>query len=73
MKKESDNFCYYKCVSGHCPLIIEEEKYGVRVSTCVDYCGDSSYSGCSDCCFEGSDLCSRCIHYHPEEGGFNNV
>lgn len=29
-----DNYCYEKCVNGHCPLIIEEERYGLRVSTC---------------------------------------
>lgn len=34
-----DNYCYESCVNGHCPLIIEEERYGVRSSTCDDYCG----------------------------------
>lgn len=34
-----DNYCYESCVNGHCPLIVEEERYGVRSSTCDDYCG----------------------------------
>lgn len=33
-----DNYCYENCVNGHCPLIIEEERYGGRSSTCDDYC-----------------------------------
>lgn len=60
--KERDNFVYYNCVSGNCPLIIEEERYGVRTSTCKEYCKDNSFSGCNNCYFEGSDICNECIH-----------
>ena len=60
-------FTYYNCVSGNCPLIIEEEKYGVRTSTCEDYCGDNNFCGCNNCCFEGSDICNDCIHKESDE------
>ena len=35
----NDYYTNYTCVDGHCPLIVEEEKYGIRTSTCEDYCG----------------------------------
>lgn len=34
-----DYYTNYNCVSGNCPLMVEEEKYGIRSSTCDDYCG----------------------------------
>lgn len=60
--EKQDCFVYYNCVSGNCPLIIEEEKYGVWTSTCKDYCGTNSFSSCKNCCFEGSYICNECIH-----------
>lgn len=68
VKEKEDRFVYYNCVSGHCPLIVEEEMYGVRTSTCEEYCG-SEFSGCNVCCFEGSDMCEDCIHSEEEEVG----
>lgn len=37
-----DIFVYYKCVDGHCPLVVEEELYGCRTSTFdgSPYCKD---------------------------------
>ena len=32
-----DIFVYYKCVDGHCPLVVEEELYGCRTSTCQNF------------------------------------
>ena len=59
-----DNYCYVSCVDGHCPLFIEDEIYGVCVSTCDDYCG-SGFSGCDTCCFLGDVvICGDCIHEH---------
>lgn len=60
--KEKDCFTYYNCVNGNCPLIIEEEMYGTRTSTCKEYCGNNSFSSCNSCYFEGSDICNECIH-----------
>jgi len=53
-----DHYTNYNCVSGNC---IEEEKYGIRTSTCDDYCG-TGFCGCSTCYFEESDLCNECVH-----------
>lgn len=56
-----DCYVYYNCVSGNCPIIVEERLYGVSCSSCLDYCG-SDFRGCDSCFFEGSDMCSECIH-----------
>lgn len=56
-----DSYTNYNCVSGNCPLIIEEEKYGVRTSTCEEYCG-SGFGGCENCYFEDSKICDECVH-----------
>ena len=56
-----DRYTYFNCSNGSCPLIVEEEKYGIRTSTCEDYCG-SGFCGCSTCYFEGSDICRECVH-----------
>lgn len=60
--EKHDCFVYYKCISGYCPLLIEENKYGGRISTCESYCGDSGFCGCNNCCFEHSNICDECIH-----------
>ena len=60
--EKQDCFTYYNCVSGNCPLVIEEEKYGIRTSTCKEYCGDDSFCGCNNCYFHGSDICDECIY-----------
>lgn len=57
----NDYYTNYTCSSGHCPLIVEEEKYGVRTSTCEDYCG-SGFGGCNNCYYENSELCEECVH-----------
>lgn len=57
----NDYYTNYTCISGHCPLIVEEEKYGVRTSTCKDYCG-SGFGGCNHCYYENSELCEECVH-----------
>ena len=46
----------------HISSLIEEEKYGIRTSTCKEYCGDDSFCGCNNCYFHGSDICDECIH-----------
>lgn len=56
-----DIFVYYKCVDGHCPLVVEEELYGCRTSTCQDYCG-GGFCGCNNCWFDGSPYCKDCVH-----------
>lgn len=56
-----DYYTNYNCVSGNCPLMVEEEKYGIRSSTCDDYCG-TGFGGCSTCYFEESDSCNECVH-----------
>lgn len=56
-----DSYTNYNCVSGNCPLIVEEEKYGVRISTCEEYCG-SGFGGCENCYFEDSKMCAECVH-----------
>lgn len=48
-----DYFVNFRCVDGHCPLIVEEQLYGVRTSTCDDYCG-SGFLGCNNCYYECS-------------------
>lgn len=57
----NDYFVYFNCVNGHCPLIIEEELYGCRTSTCQDYCG-GGFCGCNNCWFDGSPYCKDCVH-----------
>lgn len=57
-----DRYVYYNCVSGNCPLLVEEAIYGAQVSTCKEYCGDDNYTSCDDCCFYKSDMCNDCIH-----------
>lgn len=56
-----DYFVNFRCVDGHCPLIVEEELYGVRTSTCDDYCG-SGFLGCNNCYYECSEECKECAH-----------
>lgn len=57
-----DRYVYYNCVSGNCPLLVEERLFGTQVSTCKEYCGEDNYNGCNDCYFCGSDICNDCIH-----------
>lgn len=54
--------CYVngRCVDGCCPLIIEEELYGVTTSTCEDYCGNYMDSTCESCWFLDSSICNEC-------------
>ena len=56
-----DCYTYFNCSNGSCPLIIEEQIYGIRTSTCDDYCGNG-FGGCNTCYFEGSDICIECVH-----------
>ena len=67
MGNKSDNYCFERCVDGHCPIVIEEEIYGCCTSDCSDYCGNV-FHGCDFCYFYGSDFCNDCIH----EEVFNN-
>ena len=55
--------CYtnFNCSNGSCPLILEEEIYGIRTSTCKDYCG-TGFGGCNTCYFEDSDICKECVY-----------
>ena len=57
----NDFFVNFECVDGHCPLIVEEQKYGISTSTCDDYCG-SGFLGCDNCYFEDSEECKECVH-----------
>lgn len=57
----NDYYTNFNCSNGHCPLIIEQEKYGGTTSTCNDYC-DVGFCGCSTCYFEESEYCIECIH-----------
>lgn len=57
----NDFFVNYTCVDGHCPLIVEEEKYGGCTSTCDDYC-NSGFLGCNNCYYEDSEECKECVH-----------
>ncbi len=57
---------YYNCVDGHCPVLVEEFKYGVRISSCEDYCG-CVIENCENCYFEGSYMCNECIHSEHDE------
>lgn len=61
-KKSFDNFVYDNCVSGNCPLIVEEMMFGCVVSSCEQYCGTPGFSGCKYCYFEESDMCLECVH-----------
>lgn len=61
-----DNFCYVTCVDGHCPLFIEEERYGGRFSTCDDYC-NPRFLGCDNCAFLGDVICDDCIYKHYDD------
>ena len=63
-----DFFVYYKCVDGHCPLVVEEELYGCRTSTCQDYCG-GGFCGCNNCWFDGSPYCKDCVHNEKNSSG----
>lgn len=58
----TDYYVYISCVNGNCPLLVEESKYGSQISTCKEYCGEDTYSGCNDCYFNGSPMCKECIH-----------
>ena len=55
-----DFYVNYSCCNGSCPLIVEEQKYGCRISSCDDYCG-SGFNGCHSCYFEESKYCNECI------------
>lgn len=66
-----DNYCYIGCVDGTCPLIIEEERYGVRLSTCDDYCNPGFY-GCDTCYFLGDVMCDDCIYKHYDDSKLEN-
>lgn len=60
-----DFYVNYSCCSGSCPLLVEEQKYGSRTSSCDDYCG-SGFQGCHNCYFEGSKYCNDCIWKEEE-------
>lgn len=66
-----DNYCYEKCIDGRCPLIIEEERYGVRLSTCDDYC-NPGFFGCVTCYFLGDVMCDDCIYKHYDSTKLEN-
>ena len=53
-----DYYVNENCVNGNCPLIVEEELYGVR-GKCENYC--KGFNGCNTCYFEGSTYCKECI------------
>lgn len=54
-----DCFTREDCVNGCCPMLVEEQRYGVCISTCDDYCG-TGYTGCSNCYFEDTEICNEC-------------
>ena len=56
-----DRYANDWCSNGSCPLLIEEEMYGLMTSSCTDYCG-YGFHGCNTCSFEGSEICIDCIH-----------
>lgn len=56
-----DYYTNFNCSNGSCPLLVEQEIYGVTTSTCEDYCG-TSFGGCSTCYFEETDACGECAH-----------
>ena len=58
----TDLYVYRCCVDGSCPLLVEEQLYGLQVSTCKEYCGNSSYDTCENCFFFDSDKCEECEH-----------
>lgn len=69
MNNENDKFdCFAndKCTDGTCPLLVEESIYGWQISDCSDYCGSLEFIGCHYCTYEGSDMCSVCVHYDKE-------
>ncbi len=53
------NYCGVACIDGTCPIALRDKylEYGCDV---IDNCGMCIfYRGCSDCCFEGTDMCSH--------------
>lgn len=66
-----DNYCYVGCVDGTCPLIIEEETYGVNFSTCDNFCGPF-VPACDTCYFFGDVFCDDCIYRHYDDSKLEN-
>ena len=56
-----DYYTNFNCSNGSCPLLVEQEIYGVTTSTCEDYCG-TSFGGCSTCYFEEKPTHVESVH-----------
>lgn len=63
LKNLCDCYLNISCVDGHCPLILEENRYGHVSSTCDDYCG-YGFHGCCTCFFYKDNVCNECVHNH---------
>lgn len=58
-----DYYVNYNCISGCCPIVLQEERYGGGIAYCEDYCGNK-FDGCDYCYFEGSEMCKDCFYYN---------
>lgn len=55
-----DYYTNERCSNGYCPLLLEDQLYGIR-GDCKNYCED--FNGCNTCYFEGSRYCNECMYY----------